>query len=319
MTGRAVIFLLSLCVVLLACVAAYQQIAFRTGLRRRLREMGGKLEEILDGDTDEHVMVFTEDRALMELAGQINRLLEDRQRRKAEFRRAELSSKKMLSNISHDIKTPMTVILGYLEIMRLNEDGGGGMLAKVEAKAVQVVELVNQFFTLAKLEAGDTALHPVRLDLGEVCRENVLDFYELLTREGFRVELDIPGEPVWAQGDGEALGRILFNLISNVIRYGAEGAYLGVALRAEGDWACIDVTDHGKGIEAGFAATVFERLFTMEDSRNRAIQGNGLGLTIAKSLAVQMGGDITLASEPHVRTTFTVRLKRLPPAHERNS
>ena len=72
----------------------------------------------------------------------------------------------------------------------------------------------------------------------------------------------------------------------------------------------IDVIDKGKGIEEEFADNVFERLFTMEDSRNRKIQGNGLGLTIAKSLALQIGGDIFLSSEPNIKTVFTVKLKK---------
>ena len=73
-----------------------------------------------------------------------------------------------------------------------------------------------------------------------------------------------------------------------------------------------DVTDHGKGIDRIFADHVFDRLFTMEDSRNRRIQGNGLGLTIARDLSRQLGGDIVLESVPGVRTVFTVRLREYP-------
>lgn len=312
MKSEIVLFLLSLCIALLVCVVLYQRIAFRSGLQRKLKDLSEKLCGILDGDTDEPVMVFTENKALMDLAAQINRLLEHRQKLKAEFRRAELSSKKMLSNISHDIKTPMTVILGYLEIMRLNGDCRSPMLAKVEGKAQQVMDLIDEFFTLAKLEAGDMNMDLSSLNVTEVCRENVLDFYGLLTQEGFQVDLDIPENAVFALGNPDALRRILFNLISNVIRYGAEGKYLGLALRTEEERVRIDVTDHGKGIKPEFAGTVFDRLFTMEDSRNRAVQGNGLGLTIAKSLAVQMGGDITLVSEPHIQTTFSLWLKKTP-------
>ena len=101
-------------------------------------------------------MVFTDDKALIHLSSQINRLRDDRQRIQADFRRSEISAKNMLSNISHDIRTPMNVILGYLEIMRLEAEGKDKMVAKVEQKARKVMELINQFFTLAKLESGDT-------------------------------------------------------------------------------------------------------------------------------------------------------------------
>ena len=227
-----------------------------------------------------------------------------------DYRRSEISSKKMLSNISHDIKTPMTVILGYLEIMRLNSSGENEMLLKVEQKAQRVMELINQFFTLAKLEAGDTEIEISKIDVCEACRENVLDFYELLTQKEFQVQVDIPEEAVFVRGNKDALQRILFNLISNVVRYGSDGKYIGMFLRSDEKYIYIDVVDKGKGIERGFAQNVFERLFTMEDSRNREIQGNGLGLTIAQNLAHQLGGKITLESEPNVKTTFTVKLRK---------
>lgn len=204
----------------------------------------------------------------------------------------------MLSNISHDIKTPMTVILGYLEIMRINSSEQNEMLIKVEKRAEKVMGLINQFFTLAKLEAGDMEVEVSKININEVCREHVLDFYELLSQEKFQVEISIPENTIFVHGNKDALQRIMFNLISNAIRYGAEGGYLGLFIRTDKKFAYIDIVDRGKGIEKAFAENVFERLFTMEDSRNREIQGNGLGLTIAKNLALQIGGDILLTSIP---------------------
>lgn len=311
MSQDTIIFFLAAVIAVLSFMVLYQRFVFRKGIQKKIGDMGDTLEQILDEKSDEKVMVFTDDKALIHLSSQINRLLDDRQRIQADFRRSEISAKNMLSNISHDIRTPMTVILGYLEIMRLEAEGKDKMVAKVEQKARKVMELINQFFTLAKLESGDTQVEMGRVNLSECCRENVLDFYELLTQKEFQVEIEIPEEPVFVEGNEEALQRILFNLISNAVRYGSDGKYLGRAVRTEGVFALIHVTDRGKGIEKAFAGTVFERLFTMEDSRNREIQGNGLGLTIARNLAVKMGGDITLVSEPDVSTTFTVKLRKM--------
>ena len=311
MSQDTIIFFLAAVIAVLSFVVLYQRFVFRKGIQKKIGDMGDTLEQILDEKSDEKVMVFTDDKALIHLSSQINRLLDDRQRIQADFRRSEISAKNMLSNISHDIRTPMTVILGYLEIMRLEAEGKDKMVAKVEQKARKVMELINQFFTLAKLESGDTQVEMGRVNLSECCRENVLDFYELLTQKEFQVEIEIPEEPVFVEGNEEALQRILFNLISNAVRYGSDGKYLGIAVRTEGVFALIHVTDRGKGIEKAFAGTVFERLFTMEDSRNREIQGNGLGLTIARNRAVKMGGDITLVSEPDVSTTFTVKLRKM--------
>ena len=310
MSDAAIIFFLTLCIVFLVGVVLYQQFVFRKGIQAKLRQISGKLKEIIDVDSDERIMIFTENKELMELTAQINHLVENHLKVKADYRRSEIASKKMLANISHDIKTPMTVVLGYLEIMRLN-GSTDEMLKKTEQKAQNVMDLINQFFTLAKLESGDTDIELSRVDVCEICRESILDFYGILTNHDFQVEIDIPEIPVYVQGNQEALQRILFNLISNVIRYGAAGKYLGVFLRTDEKAAYIDVTDKGKGIDMSFADSIFDRLFTMEDSRNRNIQGNGLGLTITKNLVTQLGGTITLDSIPNRKTTFTVRLKKI--------
>ncbi len=310
MNNEIILFFLSICIAVLICIVVYQQFVFRRGIQKQLKEISQKLEKIQDTDSDENIMMFTDEQALMELLVQINRLLENQRKMKVDYRRSQISAKKMLSNISHDIKTPMTVILGYLEIMRINGDKEDEMLLKVEQKAKRVMELINQFFTLAKLEAGDMELEISRINICEVCRENILDFYELLKQKEFQVEVKIPEEAVFIMGNKEALHRILYNLISNVIRYGLDGRYLGLVLRSVKNDVYIDVIDKGKGIEKEFAGNVFERLFTMEDSRNRRIQGNGLGLTIAQTLAQQLGGEIVLESEPNVKTTFTVKLHK---------
>ncbi|MCI9422551.1 MAG: HAMP domain-containing histidine kinase [Dorea sp.] len=310
MSDDTILFFLTVLVLILFLIILYQRFVFRRGIQTKLRQINEKLEEIAETDSDEKVMIFTDHPVLMELGAQINRLLVDRQRIKADFKREEISSKKMLSNISHDIKTPLTVILGYLEIMRLS-NAEDEMLIKTEAKAKQVMAMINQFFTLAKLEAGDMDISLCKINICEVCRENVLEFYDILLQKEFKVDLVIPESAVYVQGDKDALQRILYNLLSNVIRYGSYGKYLGVFLRQEKSAVYIDVVDKGKGIEKEFTANVFDRLYTMEDSRNREIQGNGLGLTIARNLAVQLGGDLTLDSIPNVKTTFTVRLKRI--------
>ena len=147
-------------------------------------------------------------------------------------------------------------------------------------------------------------------NISELCRENILGFYDILQGEDFSVEIAIPEADIFVQGEGGAVDRILSNLISNGVRYGGEGKYLGLSLREDETFVYIDITDKGRGIEKEFAQNVFERLYTMEDSRNRRIQGNGLGLTIAKNLAVQLGGDIFLDSRPGIKTTFTVKLKK---------
>lgn len=310
MHDNTIIFLLTIIILVLFLIVLYQRFIFKRGIQAEIKRIDHKLEEISETDSDEKIMIFTDDPVLMGLGGQINRLLLERQKIKASFKRKEISSKKMLANISHDIKTPLTVISGYLEILRLN-DPDDEMLKKVEAKTKQVMDLIDQFFTLAKIESGDTDINLCKININEVCRENVLEFYDILMQKEFEVDLYIPETPIFVQGDKDALQRILYNLLSNVIRYGIDGKYLGVILRQDKNSVYIDVVDKGKGIGQEFISNVFDRAYTMEDSRNKEIQGNGLGLTIAKNLAERLGGDISLSSTPNVQTTFTVRLKKI--------
>jgi signal transduction histidine kinase len=278
--------------------------------RTKLQIISTKLEEITRTDSDERIHIFTDQKELMELSAQINALLEKHQKIKVDYRRSLMASKKMLSNISHDIKTPMTVLLGYLELMRL-QGASDEMLQKAELKANQVMELIDQFFTLSKLESNDTDIELSKVNLSEICRESILDFYEILTNDHFQVEIKVPEMPVYVMGNTEALQRIFSNLISNAIRYGADGAYLGLFLIIEEEKVIVKVVDHGKGIEKAFADSVFERLFTMEDSRSRKVQGNGLGLTIAKNLTEKLQGSLTLESTPGVITTFTLQFPKI--------
>ncbi len=310
MTEQIIIMLLALAAAALLAFAVYK-IHAKYVLERNMERITDDLCRILNNGTDEKVMIFTDNKALIELMTQVNRMLEDRLRIKKDYRKSELSSKRMLSNISHDIKTPLTVILGYLEIMRLKSGNDSEMLAKVENKAGQVLELINKFFSLAKLEAGDADMPVSRVNLNEVCKRGILDFYDILTNRDFEVALSIPDENIYACGNDEALDRILFNLISNALRYGADGKYLGIALREDEKHAYIDVIDKGKGIQKGMEAHIFDRLYTLDDSRNKDIQGNGLGLTIAKRLAEILGGDVLLRSEPFVETVFTVMMKKV--------
>lgn len=311
MTNETIVFFMFVCIGILTIIILYQRVAFGKGTQTKLREISKKLKEIIDTHSDEQIMIFTGNKELMELVAQINALLENHMKVKADYRRAEIASRKMLSNISHDIKTPMTVILGYLEIMRLNGSGTIEMLQKAEKKVQSVMDLINQFFTLAKLESGDMNIALSQVDACEICKESILEFYEILTNDGFSVDVSLPETPVYIHGNKDALQRILFNLISNAVRYGADGKYLGIVFRNSGKEVYIDIVDKGKGIEKAFADRIFDRLFTLEDSRNRKIQGNGLGLTIAKNLAKQLGGTITVDSTPHVKTTFTVTLKKI--------
>lgn len=303
--------LLGICgvITVLSLIFAGYSVCARRNLQNQVRTASENLKNLLDHDTDEKVMVFTDEPEMIALLTELNRLLDDRQKRKAEYLRTEQSSRRMLANISHDMKTPLTVILGYLEILRMDPViMDNRMLQKVEVKAGQLMDLITGFFTLAKIESGDMELENRKIDLCEVCRRNLLDFYEILIEKEFQVVPQIPEEPVFIYGDEQALDRILFNLLSNAVRYGGDGRYLSLSLRSYENEVEIKVTDKGKGIEKEHLAHIFERLYTGDDSRSHQTEGSGLGLSIARTLCGRLGGHIAVHSVPDEETTFTVTL-----------
>lgn len=129
-----------------------------------------------------------------------------------------------------------------------------------------------------------------------------------MTAKGYEVNIEIN---IYALGNLDALRRIMNNLISNAIKYGSEGKYLGLKLSYDDNYCYVDVWDKGKGIEEINVDRVFERMYTLEDSRNKLYQGSGLGLTITKRLVEKLGGSISIKSKPYEKTCFTFQLRRI--------
>ncbi len=278
---------------ILLCVV-YMQYRMRKNSSENLRYTYEKLESIVNDKTGETLLVMTDDLELQKLLVAINQLLDAKQKTNADHAKVEISMRKMLSNISHDLKTPLTVILGYTEMLNkdktINKEEQQILLEKVHTKTLEVMELIHKFFDLAKLESGDKAIEMTKVNMNEVCREKILSFYDLVTTKGFQVHIDIPERNIYALGNVEVLGRVLNNLISNAITYGDDGKALGMTLRDDDTGVYIDVWDKGKGIDESHIDKVFERMYTLEDSRNRLYQGSGLGLTITKRLVEAMDG-----------------------------
>ncbi|MGX1831800.1 sensor histidine kinase [Paenibacillus taichungensis] len=273
-----------------------------------------KLTAIIDKNTFERLLVFNSDPQISQLLKDMNQLLDHAHRAEAGYANQEKEMRNMLSNISHDLKTPLTVVLGYSETLlhstSLTDQERVIMTGKIQDKAQEVLRLIHSFFDLAKLESGDNELALTRVNVSELCRLKMISFYDMLTNLGLQVELSIPESDIFVNGNEEALDRVLDNLITNAMKYGADGKVLGLSLEyLIGEQVTLSIWDRGKGIPEQEHSRVFERMYTLEDSRNRLYQGSGLGLTITKRLVERMGGSIELHSVPFVRTVFSVSLK----------
>lgn len=303
-----------LLIISLIVVIVYQYLIHRNQ-QRVLTSISEKLQQIMKRSSDEKLLIQTDDVIVKKLLIELNQLLEHTQTSIAAHLQTEDSMRRMLSNISHDLKTPLTVVMGYIEMItadpNLSKEETDVLLEKVHNKTVEVLNLMNKFFNLARLESGDIDMPLTRVNINEICRKNILAYYDVLSAKGFTVEVDIPEEPLYALGNEVELERILNNLLSNSIRYGSDGLVIGLNVRSTFDMIYVDVWDKGKGMNEIDQNRIFERMYTLEDSRNKLYQGSGLGLTITKRLIEQLGGEITLHSVPFERTTFTFSLKRV--------
>lgn len=274
-----------------------------------------KLHSIMTEHTGEKILTMTTHEELKQLFNNINLLIDDNQKILATHKKMELSMRKMLANVSHDLKTPLTVVLGYIEMLQLDNtisvEERQRLLSGVHSKTQELLKIIHTFFDLAKIEAGDTEYPITKVNVNEICRKNILSFYDLVTAMGINIHIEVPETPVFALGNVDALNRIMNNLLSNAIAYGAEGNVIGLAVRDDDMNIYIDIWDRGRGIDEYHIDNVFERMYTLEDSRNKSFQGSGIGLTITKRLVEVLGGSIHLASIPYEKTIFTVSLKRI--------
>ncbi|HAM80963.1 sensor histidine kinase [Ornithinibacillus bavariensis] len=274
-----------------------------------------KLEQILERETMERLLLMTDDKKLQALLININKLLDKHQQEIAKYNQSRHSMKRMLTNISHDLKTPLTVVLGYIEMVQkdetINQNEQERLLLQVHRKTVEIIDFMNAFFDLARLESGDKEIPLTKINVNEICKDNLLSFYDIVQLNGLTIDFQLPDDPIHVLGNKEALDRVLQNLLSNAIQYGSDGNILGLTLSVNEKHVYIEVWDKGKGIEEQKQDLVFERMFTLEESRNKAFYGSGLGLTITKRLLEQMNGTIHVQSIPYEKTVFTVALPRI--------
>ena len=258
-----------------------------------------------------HILIPSENIQVKELAAEMNRLLDIFYSQKAEYERSRRVMMQMLTNISHDLRTPLTVLRGYSELLSREIEKVPGaesirdMVSKIDIKTNELVVTINEYFTVSKIASGDMKIDLRRTNITEICHEVILDYYDILEEAQYNVEIEIPSSPEYACADADALKRILKNLIDNAVSHGGNGKYLSLRLKRESGRAIIEVEDHGQGISEKDQEQIFDRNYTTTHKGS----GSGLGLTIAKNLALQMDADIRVMSEQGVKTIFTLILK----------
>ncbi|EET88123.1 histidine kinase [Clostridium carboxidivorans P7] len=226
----------------------------------------------------------------------------------------KIQIKKMISNISHDLRTPLTSMLGYIELVlndnTLSEEEKRKYIEIVYNKGNHLYSLMEEFFQVSKLESKDVKLDIRKVNISEIIRQNIISFFNELKKRDMEPQINIPEEDIYAFGNEKAVNRILSNLINNSLKYGSEGTTIGVNLTYDKNNVFISVWDNGVGIPKEEIDYVFDRLYTVEKSRKLNLKSSGLGLTIVKKLVEALGGTISVSSIPFEKTAFTFTLPK---------
>lgn len=231
------------------------------------------------------------------------------------IRQVEEARSNLVSQLSHDLRTPLSIIRGYAETLQrgsvLDRDVRVRHASIILQKSDYMDDLLRKLFRLTQLDDPSRAFRMSEGLVDSLLQTVMADYVLILQDKGMEWRLDLPESPVRAVFDREGLTQVVRNLIDNAILHGAGGKYLGVRLRREGDSAVIEVEDRGKGIPPQDLERIFEPFFRVD--RGRPSDGLGVGLALAAAIVRRHGGRIEVSSVPHVSTVFRVVLPVAPP------
>ena len=275
--------------------------------------LSAAMRNMAEGDLRAAVHIEGDDE-FSEMGANLNRLGEELQSLMEREREAEKSKSELVTNIAHDLRTPLTSIVGYLDILRTKRDGLDAETAVhyteiAYEKSKKLEKLINELFGFTKLSGGELVMHVRTLDLVQLLAQLLEEFYPSFSKAGLHYELIADRESLLLEGDPELLARVFENLIGNAIKYGAEGKQLRVFLNTAEQFVTVRVVNYGKVIPAEELPHVFDRFYRVEQSRNTKTGGTGLGLTIAKNIVEMHRGEISVTSDL-TGTAFIVRLPR---------
>jgi len=227
-------------------------------------------------------------------------------------KKSEEDRRRLILDISHDLKNPMASIQGYAELLLkksdLTEQERSEHLEVILNNSQRANRLLTELFELSQIDSPEFSLKLVKTDISEYLRQLCAELVPQLEREGFEYEFNIMEENIFALVDHDRFGRIIQNLADNALRYNPPGTLVTVSLTVKNNQAVIDFSDNGIGIPPHLADHIFKPFIRVDDSRNSKTGGSGLGLSIAKRIAQAHGGDLTLCSTGDKGSTFQITI-----------
>lgn len=236
-----------------------------------------------------------------------------------ELNTLEEARRSFVANVSHELRSPLTSMRGFLEAMQdgtIPPEDHGKYLEIVINENRRMTSMVNDLLDLARIESGHTVLKPEVFDINELILRTLLVFETRINDKGLEVELEFKNEKQYVEADAGQMAQVIRNLIDNAIKFTPAGGTLWLSTEVEKKNVLVSVRDSGKGIDAESLPHLFERFFKAEKAHTPdGSSGTGLGLSIVKRIIEQHDQTITVHSEPDKGTCFTFTLKKASEPH----
>ena len=291
--------------------AAFLLLQYRS--MKYIGKISSAMQSISEGDLNTSVEVVGDDE-FSAMAANLNKMVEDIRDLMDREREAERSKNELITNIAHDLRTPLTSIIGYLELLRSGQNAV--MPPELEKKYIDIAytkskrleKLIEDLFGFTKMTYGKMAMKVGQVDIIKLLSQLLEEFYPSFAEKNLTYELssNVPAKVIAA--DGNLLARLFDNLINNAIKYGADGKRILVKVHAEDEIVAVSVVNYGHVIPEQELPLIFNKFYRVEQSRSSSTGGTGLGLAIAKNIVEMHGGAIQVESDLN-GTVFTVELK----------
>ena len=269
------------------------------------------IKKISAGDLNTNIDVKG-DNEFSEIAASINKMAEEIRVLMESERHNEKSKNEMITNIAHDLRTPLTSILGYLDLINkrdLSEETKKEYLKIVYEKSKKLQDLIESLFSFTKTNSSKLVLKIDKIDIIKLLCQLMEEFYPNFENKGITCSVNANEDSCVIEGDGTLLARLFDNLINNAIKYGADGKRIDIKISVEKKIVKIAVINYGKVIPSNELPLIFGKFYRVDQARNSNTGGTGLGLAIAKNITELHHGIIDVSSDLS-GTIFSVTLPK---------
>jgi len=259
--------------------------------RNEIKLITSRLEKINKNDNNEIIRISYPNSNIEKLLFEINNTLKIRKEIESKSKKMDLELRQSIANISHDLRTPLTSIMGYIQLLsneKISKEEHEEYLSIIEKRSKSLKHLISSFYDLSRLQANEYNIDIEKINLKSILCELIAAFYEDFNKNNLEPKINIDENSPLIYGDKNAINRIFTNLIQNILKH-AEGN-LGISLKVEEKYIITEFSNEAKELSEEDTKKIFERFFTAD--RMRSGQNTGLGLAITKILVEKQGHEI---------------------------